>query len=478
MDFHRHRGIGGYHRYSTLHRIAARRQSVQIQGSCIPHHGDGLTGTVAVIYRSGFGKGDRCGAIAARLHRKRRVVRTFHRFGGHRPGLHQFPDLQRSQRFAVEVKHCLVVHGRAAVPFSGVVGVIFSRIGGCPAGAVLFPGKAVGSHLRIVDFPFQAGNIVHRLPCRFPVEQADAVLPYCSYGAGHVGHLRCLALDRECPVFTAHIAVIVGTDPHGVVMAVAVLQRSCPGSLGHHDLLAVGIGHLLQHSGQVVQRAMPVGVVGGSKHVVVHVMVRQLLGVSRIAACCFRIGEMDSRQNGGIIFSRHRMGSIHTGRKQLGGSVPAVGSIHHTGNAVIGFVADLHHAHVDPCIQQRAQAFGGKSRNRSSLFVHRHILPRLGRLLFARIGPEVRIVEIDKDLHSCLGGPPAYPSGSFQVIVATAVAMPLGIIGVVPDPQAHPVHPRVGQLGHKGLSLGFHGVSQRVTVRIPEHYPAVEQREQ
>ena len=89
-------------------------------------------------------------------------------------------------------------------------------------------------------------------------------------------------------------------------------------------------------------------------------MVRQLLGVSRIAACCFRIGEMDSRQNGGIVFSRHRMGSIHTGRKQLGGGVPAVASVHHPGNAVIGFVADLHHAHVDPSIQQRAQAFGGK----------------------------------------------------------------------------------------------------------------------
>ena len=105
---------------------------------------------------------------------------------------------------------------------------------------------------------------------------------------------------------------------------------------------------------------------------------------------------MDSRQNGGIVFSRHRMGSIHTGRKQLGGSVPTVGSIHHTGNAAIGFVADLHHAHVDPSIQQRVQAFGGKSRNRSSLFVHRHILPRLGRLLFARVGPEIGIVEVDQ----------------------------------------------------------------------------------
>ena len=87
-------------------------------------------------------------------------------------------------------------------------------------------------------------------------------------------------------------------------------------------------------------------------------------------------------------------------------------------------------------------------------------------------------MEIDKYLQSCLGGPLAHPPGSFQVIVAAAVAMALGIIGVVPDPQAYPVYPRVGQLGHKGLSLGFHGISQRITVRIPEHCPAVEQREQ
>ena len=253
MNLHRHRGVGGRYRHGALHSIAARRQSVQIQPGSFPYHGGCLAGTVAVIHSSGVRQGDSSGTVTACLHRKNRVVGTFHLFRCHRAGLHQLPDIQRRQRFAIEVKHCLIVHRRAAVPFSGVVGVIFSRIGGCPAGAVLFPGKAVGSHLRIVGFPFQAGNIVHRLPCRFPVEQTDAVLPYRSDGAGHVGHLRCLALDRECPVFTAHIAVIVGTDPHGVVMAVAVLQRSCPGSLGHHDLLAVGIGHLLQHCGQVVQ---------------------------------------------------------------------------------------------------------------------------------------------------------------------------------------------------------------------------------
>ena len=145
-----------------------------------------------------------------------------------------FKYIQCIQRMSGEIKQSLIVYCGTAIPFSGILGIVFSRIGCCPAGAVLFPCCAVVLQyflciicVGIVD--------LYRKPCGFPVEYADAVGRICD-GIDNLSQFLCLTIDTE---IIRHIRVIIAVS-YGIVMAVTVFQSCCPGGLRHHNFLPVG----------------------------------------------------------------------------------------------------------------------------------------------------------------------------------------------------------------------------------------------
>ena len=90
-----------------------------------------------------------------------------------------FKNIQCIQRMSGEIKQSLIVYRRTTIPFSGILGIVFSRIGCCPAGTVLLPCCPIGlqyffsiCRIGIVD--------LYRKPCGFPVEYTDTVGGICN----------------------------------------------------------------------------------------------------------------------------------------------------------------------------------------------------------------------------------------------------------------------------------------------------------
>ena len=178
------------------------------------------------------------------------------------PGPQEGEGLEGFQGLPVEAEQGLVVAGAAAVILARVVGVIFGRVAAGPAAAVLLPQGAT----------VRPGGAGHGDPARLPVEDADARVQR-RYGGRHVPDLPALALDGEGVGL-----LVLQLLADGVGAVVPVGGGVGPLGLGHHDLLPV----LLSHGGEllfeVVQRPVPVGVVGGGKHVVIHLVAGEHVG--------------------------------------------------------------------------------------------------------------------------------------------------------------------------------------------------------
>ena len=100
----------------------------------------------------------------------------------------------------------------------------------------------------------------------------------------------------------------------------------------------------------------------------------------------------------------------------------------------VGFVADLHHAHVHARIDQLSQGFLRIPIQCVGLFLYIHSLPRLRHHLLARIRPEIGIVEINEQFQSCRGGTAADIQSVLNIAVAAAVSVPVPVKGIVPHP--------------------------------------------
>ena len=125
------------------------------------------------------------------------------------------------------------------------------------------------------------------------------------------------------------------------------------------------------------------------------------------------------------------------------------------GHAVVGLVAHLHHAHVAAVREDRGQGFAGVFVQRLGFFSQVHALPRLRRDLAARIGPEIGIVEVHQRLHAVCRRPGAERRRHGSVAVAAAVAVAVGVEGIVPHAHADVGDARVGQyLQRVGLVSG------------------------
>ena len=206
--------------------------------------------------------------------------------------------------------------------------------------------------------------------------------------------------------------------------------------LGHHDLLLI----LGRHGGklglQVLQRAVPVGVVGGGEHVVVHLVAGQHVGELGVVPG-LGVGEVDGDEHIGIE-GADRLAPRPVDGAHLGhGGLPA--------DALGGLVADLDHGDIRPGVPDELQALGGVGFDLGRLAVLVQVRPGLGGLLLGGVRPEVGVVEVHQELQAVFGRPGADLAGGLGCAVAAAVAVAVLVEGVHPDPDPDAVEAAVGQ---------------------------------
>ena len=116
-----------------------------------------------------------------------------------------------------DIKQCLIVYCGSAVPFSGILGIIFFRIGSCPAGTIFFPGCLIFcQHIRSILCVFIV--YLYRDPCWLPIEYADTFVHFCD-GIDHLTQFLRLSVEAEIIIH----ACIVTAFADGVCMTVTVL---------------------------------------------------------------------------------------------------------------------------------------------------------------------------------------------------------------------------------------------------------------
>ena len=349
------------------------------------------------------------------------VTNQAHIFNGIRPIFyriavsHQREHLQRFQHITLCVKKCLIVHGAAAVPLTCILGVILRRKGGCPAGAVFLPECGI----------FLPACAAGRNPCAFPIEDTNAVCGLVHHGIDDRTDKIRLPLQGHGVIRDHRTAL---TD--GIGAEIRILCRKRIGGFRHHHLLAVGFGNFGQHLRKIFQRAVPVGVVGRGEYVVIHLIVVKILAVACVAVGIFGVRKMDGDERIGANLTDCLGACVH----QLGNSRPAaqIGTLF-AAHGAVGFVADLHHAHIHTGIYQFLQALLGVLIQGFAFFFDAHVLPRLGGHLLAGVCPEVGIMEIHQQFHAILSGTFADFHRIVDVAVAAAVAVAVCIVGIVPD---------------------------------------------
>ena len=221
---------------------------------------------------------------------------------------------------------------------------------------------------------------------------------------------------------------------HCVGIVVAIIQGVCPRRFRHHHIFLISGGHVLEHAGEVFGGAMPERVVGAGEHIVIHIVVAQLFGVSGVGAGFLRVGEM----NDDLGFGEHFAYGFGTCGEYFGHAVPAGDA----GDFRSGFVADLHHADVHAGLFERGQSLLGVVVYGVGGFVRVAFkgFPRLGHLLLAGVGPEIGVMEVDQHFQPCCRGSLGHGQCAIGVDVAAAISLAVCGERIVPHTQTHIVH--------------------------------------
>ena len=271
---------------------------------------------------------------------------------------------------AVRIEQGLVVAGAAAVVNAGVRGVVLRRIGACPAGAVPLP-------LFAARFPAVRRNAD---PARLPIEHAHGAVAQGGHGSDHIPQLPGLALHGK-----GIGLVIGGLVADGIAVTIGILHRIGIGGLGHHYPLAAALHHALQLPGQILQAAMPIGVIGGGEDVIVHAVNLQGRG-NGAEFLCLRVGVVDDDLDIPVRIPHRLGGGGHQGIAPGHGGLAA--------EALGDLVADLYHVHLHPGLPKGKQALHCIIINGLLPLLQGHALPCLGGLLLGGVRPEIRIVKI------------------------------------------------------------------------------------
>ena len=132
------------------------------------------------------------------------------------------------------------------------------------------------------------------------------------------------------------------------------------------------------------------------------------------------------------------------------------------------FVADLYHADLHAALLNSIDAVNRELIDSSGLISEGHILPLLGSLLFAGIGPKVGVMEIDQKTHAVFRGAFSELDRRIYGTVSAAVAVAVLVKGIVPHADADVVYARLMQCFHQVLRSAVKSV-EHSAARFKRH---------
>ena len=162
---------------------------------------------------------------------------------------------------------------------------------------------------------------------------------------------------------------------------VGILRRERIRGFHHQNLFAVGLGYVGQHRSKVLQRAVPVRIIRGCEHVIIHAEIIERLGIAHVAPFRLRVCKMQRNERLG----EHLAHGFASRRKQLLQVCPC----RLAAERAVCFVADLHHADVHARVAQGHEAFLCVRVERLGLGVDIQAPPGARHHLLAGIRPKV-----------------------------------------------------------------------------------------
>ena len=174
---------------------------------------------------------------------------------------------------------------------------------------------------------------------------------------------------------------------------------------------------------------MPYRIIGSSKYIIINIIIIKRFCYGRIFPACLWVRKMKRNQNIFIDTSYCRASCI----EDLCHILPAGNAADRT----CCFVSDLNHTHIYTRCNQFSKAFLCIGIYRICLLVQRIICPRLWRFLLCRICPEIRIMEVDQHLKSCIRCPFTHCDRRCQIIISSAITIPVRIIWIIPDTKSY-----------------------------------------
>ena len=127
-------------------------------------------------------------------------------------------------------------------------------------------------------------------------------------------------------------------------------------------------------------------------------------------------------------------------------------------NFSVGFITNLNHSYIYTSVQKFFQAFCCKQFYCTSFLRNIHRRPCFWSRLFCWICPEIRIMEIDEHLHSCVCSPFSNQKCCVNIIISTTVSISFAIVRIVPHTNSYIINSTSRQKIEKSLVIYFSSI--------------------
>ena len=111
-----------------------------------------------------------------------------------------------------------------------------------------------------------------------------------------------------------------------------------------------------------------------------------------------------------------------------------------TSHAIVDFITNLYHLNIYAFLKKLCQTVFGVIIQSITLLVNFHAFPCLRCMLSLRVSPEIRIVEVNAYFHAIFCCTPAQFDCCWQIIIASAIAIAVLIIRIIPHSQTNVIH--------------------------------------